>query len=103
MAGDINNFADEEEAGNVAGFHGFAGKFIGVHTAGGDFSFLITFRTCRSDDPFMKLMLEMLERLIGPIGRSVELEPAGGKTAGKNSLQGRTRGSEIADFAEAQG
>jgi hypothetical protein len=78
MAGDIHNFADKEEAGNFAGFHGFAGKFIGVHTTGGDFGFLITFSTRRSDDPFMDLTLEILERLLGPIGWSVEIEPAGG-------------------------
>lgn len=33
MAGDIHYFANKEETGELAGFHGFVGKFVGVHTA----------------------------------------------------------------------
>src|SRR5438105_5904839 len=38
MAGDIHDFANKEKTGDFAGFHSFARKFIGVHTAGGAMS-----------------------------------------------------------------
>ena len=103
MAGDIHDFANKEETGDFAAFHGFAGKFIGVHTAGGDFGFFITFGSCRSDDPFVNLTLESFERLIRPLGWSVEIEPAHGKTLRENSLQLGAHGRDIPDFALAQG
>ena len=43
VAGDVDNFADEEEAGDFARFHGFAGEFVGVDAAGGDFGFFVAF------------------------------------------------------------
>ena len=64
MAGDIHDFANKEETGDFAGFHGFAVKFIGVHTADSDFGFFITFGSCRCDDSFVNLTLESFERLI---------------------------------------
>ena len=66
MAGDIHYFANKEETGDFAGFHGFAGKFVGVHTDGGRFGFSY---------PFVNLTLESFERLIRPIGWSVQVEP----------------------------
>ena len=99
MAGDIHDFTYKEEPGDVTRFHGFAGKFIGVHTAGGDFGFFITFGSCRCDDPFVNLTLESFERLIRPIGWSVEIKPAHGKTVRENSLQRGAHGRDIADFA----
>jgi hypothetical protein len=89
MSGHVHNFANKEETGDSAGFHGFAGKFIGVHTAGGDFGFVITFSSCRRDDPFVNLALESFERWIRPIGWSMEIEPARGKTVRLRTLPRR--------------
>jgi hypothetical protein len=99
MAGDIHDLTNKEEPGDFAAFHGFAGKFIGVHTAGGDFGFFIAFGSCRNDDPFVKLTLESFERLIRPIDWGVEIEPSHGKAVRENSLQRGPHGRDIADFA----
>src|SRR5271170_1370732 len=51
MAGDVDDFADEEKAGNETGFHGFTGEFARVDTAGSDFCFFVAFRSCGRDAP----------------------------------------------------
>src|SRR5208337_4660552 len=51
VAGDVNDFADEEEAGDFARFHGFAGEFVGVNAADGDFGFVEAFGGGGSEGP----------------------------------------------------
>jgi hypothetical protein len=51
VAGDVNDFADEEEAGDEGGFHGFTGEFAGVDAAGGDFGFFVAFGGSGRDRP----------------------------------------------------
>ena len=43
MAGYVDDFADEEQATDLAAFHGLGGEFIRVYAAGGDFGFVIAF------------------------------------------------------------
>ena len=72
VAGDVDNLTDEEEAGNETRFHGFAGEFVGVHAAGGDFGFFVAFRASRNKCPIVKLLFESSEGGIGVVGRGVE-------------------------------
>ncbi len=96
VAGDVDDFADEEESGDVAGFHGFAGELASVDTACCDFGFFIAFGSGGSDGPGMELLFESGERGIVEGGRGVEFEPAGGKSFGKKFLEGVAGGGEIA-------
>ncbi len=66
VAGDVDDFADEEEAGNFAGFHGFAGEFGGVHAAGGDFGFFVAFGPGGVDGPGVQFPFEGIESDVGP-------------------------------------
>ena len=95
MSSNVDDFADEEEAGNESGFHGLAGKFPGVDTAGGDFGFFIAFRVRRNERPVVQLLFERSERRIGVVGRRVEFKPALGKTVGKKLLEDFASGGEI--------
>src|SRR5579871_2927870 len=52
MAGHIDYFADEEQAGNFLALHGFRGEFAGVD-AGGDFSLFISFGAGGVHSPIM--------------------------------------------------
>jgi hypothetical protein len=102
VAGDVNDFADEEETGNMAGFHGFAGEFAGVHAAGGDFGFFVAFGGSGREDPGVELLFESGEGGIGEGGGSVEFEPARGETIGKKFLEGFAGGGEIAVAGRAK-
>jgi len=71
VAGYVDDFADEEEAGDFAGFHGFAGEFGGVHAAGGDFGFFVAFGAGWADGPGMQFSFEILESKVGPRFRRI--------------------------------
>ena len=64
-ARDIYDFADEIEAGDFAGFHGFGVEFVGVDAAGGDFGFFVAFGAGGMDGPGVKLFFQISEGLIG--------------------------------------
>jgi hypothetical protein len=66
VAGDVDYFSDEEEAGDFAGFHGFAGEFGGVHAAGGDFGFFVAFGAGGADGPGVEFFFEGVESGVGP-------------------------------------
>ena len=51
MTGDVDNFPDEEEAGDLAALHRFRGQFVRVHAAGGDFGFFEALGSGRSNGP----------------------------------------------------
>lgn len=53
LTGDVDNFADEEQAGDEARFHGFTRKLAGVDAASGDFGFGVTFGIGWTDGPVM--------------------------------------------------
>ena len=89
VAGDVDDFADEEESGDVAGFHGFAGELASVDTACCDFGFFIAFGSGGSDGPGMELLFESGERGIVEGGRGVEFEPAGGEIVWEEIPGGR--------------
>jgi len=95
MAGDVDDFADEEKAAEIAGFHGFAGEFASVDAAGGDFGFLVAFGGGGGNGPGVELLFESGERGIVEGGRRVEFEPTGGKTLREEFLKDVADGGEI--------
>jgi hypothetical protein len=96
VAGYVNDFADEEEAGDEGGFHGFAGEFAGVDAAGGDFGFFVAFGGGGRDRPGMQKFFESIEGRIGVTRGCVEFEPAFGEAIGKKLLEGLARRGWIA-------
>ena len=96
MAGDVDDFADEEKAPNAAGFHGFAGEFASVDSASSNFGFLITFRRGRNERPSVELLLKCGNGGIRVIGRRVEFEPELGQALGEKLLEGPVGSGEIA-------
>lgn len=96
LAGDVDDFANEEQTSSQARFHGFAGKFAGVDPAGGDFGFDVAFRVGRTDRPIVQLSFESSERGIGVVGRGVEVKPAIRKAIGQKLLESFARGGFIA-------
>ena len=96
MSSNVDDFADEEEAGNESGFHGLAGEFAGIDTAGGDFRFRVAFRIRGNERPVVQLLFERSERRIGVVGQRMEFKPTLGKTVGKKLLEEFASGGEIA-------
>ena len=102
VAGDVDDFADEKEAGDFAGFHGFAGEFGGVYTAGGDFGFFVAFGAGGDDGPVVELAFEFFEGGIGERGRRVEVEPADGEAIGQEALESGASGGKGASAGVAE-
>ena len=103
VAGDVDDFADEKEAGHFAAFHGFAGEFVGVDAAGGHFGFFVAFRVGRNDDPFVQIAFEPVQCFVGPRGRGVYVEPALGKAFRKNANEGVASGGDVSGLSFANG
>ena len=84
VAGDVDDFADEEQAGNFAAFHGFGGEFVGVDAAAGDFGFFVAFGACGHEAPGMHLLLE-----IGEVRRSSRSAACDARASGRRGELGR--------------
>jgi len=96
MASDIDDFADEEEAGDAAGFHGFARELARVHSAGGDFGFFVAFGGGGDESPGVELLFESSERGIGVSARGMKFEPPRGEALGEKFLKRVAGSGEIA-------
>ena len=103
LAGDVDDFPDEKQAGDQARFHGFTGQFAGVDAAGGDFGFGIAFGVHGKDSPVMQLLFEGGEGGIGVIGQGVELQPAVGEPIGQKLLKAFAHGGQVAARGGAEG
>ena len=88
VAGDVDDFADEEEAGDFAGLHGFAGEFVGVDATGGYFGFLKAFGARGADFPGVQFPFERFEGGVRPGLWRVVLQPAFGEALGQKFLKG---------------
>jgi len=82
VAGDVDDFADEEEAEDFAGFHGFAGEFSSVDAAGGDFGLFVTLGAGGLDLPRVQFSFERIQSGVGPGFRPMEFQPAFCEAAG---------------------
>lgn len=105
VTGDINDFADKEQTRHFAGFHGFAGEFAGVHAAGSDFGFFVTFSAGRGERPRMELPFESANGRVCIAARRMEFKPARGDTIGKKFLECFADSYKVAagGFAEGSG
>src|SRR5579871_954505 len=105
VAGDVDNLADEKEAGDIVGLHGFAGKTGGVDAAGGDFGFLVALGARGRYGPGVNCFLERSKTKICVIRWLVNFEPASGEAVGKNLVERGMHNREIAmrRFAKFRG
>ena len=85
MAGDVNDFTDEEQAGHFAALHGLSRKLVCVHASRGDFSSRVFFETIRvvSSRPSLA-------------GGRVSSEGAGQLDVGRRVLDYRDRSTGVA-------
>ena len=67
VAGDVDDFANEKEAGDFTALHGFGREFVGIDAAGGDFGFLVALGARGKDGPGVCLFFEISEGLIRPL------------------------------------
>ena len=102
VAGDVDDFADEEEAGDATGFHGFAGEFASVHAAARNFRFFVAFGEGGGDLPRVKLPFESGEGGIRVGARGVEFQPTCGEALREKFLEGVAGGGEIAAGGSAK-
>src|SRR5271157_5347709 len=103
VAGDVNDFADEEETGNFAGLHGFAGEFVGVYAADGDFGLLKAFSSCGCEGPSLYVLFESGQRGIRPGAGRVVVQPCFCQAFGEELLEGFFCGGQIARACFADG
>ena len=105
VTGDVDDFADEEQSADFTGFHGFAGQFGRVHTAGGDFGFVVAFGTGGMDGPGMEFPFECIKSGVGKGFRRVELEPALDEAFRKEYVEGFFGDGEVAcpGYADCRG
>ena len=88
LAGDVNDFTDEEEAGDFAAFHRFTGEFVGVYAADGDFGLLEAFRGGGRERPGVHLCFEGGERGIRPGAGRIVVQPGFRESFGEKLLEG---------------
>lgn len=66
VAGDVDDFSDEVEAGDGAALHGLRGEHGGADAAGGDFGLLIAFGSGWREGEVVQTALQLVEGGIGP-------------------------------------
>ena len=104
-AGDVNDFADEEEARGEFAFEGAGVEFVGGDAAGGDFGFLEAFGAGGGDGPGVKVGFECGDAVVGPVAGTllrVEFDPAFGEACGKSDAESGVGGVPVAAGACVQ-
>jgi len=92
-ASDVDDFADEVEAGDETALHAAGVERLGVYAAGGDFGFVVPFGAGGRDAPVVESVFHrgkngVGERAglgVGGVGAGVESAPAVGEAAGDDS------------------
>ena len=103
-AGDVDDFADEEEAGDDAALQGAGVERVGVDAAGGDFGFVVAFGAGGREAPGVELAFHFGEGGVGQtaglgvggMGSGVEGAPAIGHAAGHDGAEFLCGGGEVA-------
>ncbi len=100
-AGDVDDFADEEESSHAAGLHGSGVEFGGVNSAGGDFGFAVAFGAGGEDAPGVELGFQggdgdVGEGALGGVRRKVTGEEAVGPAGGEEGAEGGLSGGVVA-------
>jgi hypothetical protein len=94
VSGYIHHFSDEKQAGRLSTFHGFSGEFIGIDASDRDLGLGVTFRAHGKHRPCVDLALPFAKRSVGPGGRTMRIQPAGGQTSGESFLQFGSQGND---------
>src|SRR5579872_1189442 len=87
MPSDVDDFANEEKAGNFFRFHCFGGEFIRVNATCGDFGFFISLGAGWSQRPGMELAIEIFQSEVRPRFWCVKFEPPIRQTIWKSLTQ----------------
>ena len=80
MTGDVDDFADEVEAGDIQTFHGLCGEGVGRDAARGDFCLFEAFGAGGVEGPGVELTLELIEGVVGPVGGGGQVQETVGET-----------------------
>ncbi len=103
-AGDVDDFADEVEAGDDAALQGAGVEGVGVDSADGDLGLGVAFGAGGCDTPIVQAAFDIEERGVGEgagfgfrgVGAGVERAPAVGHTPGHDGTQSLSDGGEVA-------
>ncbi len=95
VAGDVDGFADYEEPGDGAGFHGAGVEVIGVDAAGGDFRLFEALRAYGVELPAAESALGGFEGGVGPAVGGGNLGKVMGKTLGKDGAERLRKGGVV--------
>ena len=102
MAGDVDDFSYEEEAGDAA-LHCLGGELGGVNASGGDFGLGVAFGGFWRDGPVMPAIFPGFEGVVGPAGGRVEVEQAVGEALREDGAQVGAERGQIAVSGRIQG
>ena len=83
VAGDVDDFSDEEEAGDMAGLHGAGLQVAAVDAASGDFGLQVAFGAGGMEGVVVEVLFAGLEGGVGPAGGDGD----GGEMVGKAGLE----------------
>ena len=96
MAGDIDGFADEEEAGGIAGFEGAGVEIGGIDAARGDFGFFKSLGADGMKLPAAQAALRGFELGVAPAIRLRNLNDAVPEPLRQCGAKGVAEGSGVA-------
>jgi hypothetical protein len=103
VAGDVHDFADEVESGDIARLHGLGGEGVGADATCGDFCFVVALGAGWGEGPCVEAALEFVEGVIGRVGWWGGFEEAVGEAGWEFGSKGGFGGVEVAagvGFAE---
>ena len=96
VAGDVDDFADEVEAGHAAALHGLCGKRAGADAACGNFGFVVALGAAGREGEGVQPAFQFIKCVIRPaFGRGDFAEPVG-QTRGQMRTEGGLERSPVA-------
>ncbi len=102
VAGDVDGFADDKEAGDGAGFHGAGVEVGGVDAAGGDFSLFESLRADGVELTAAELAFAGFKGGVGPTGRRGDFGQVIGEALRKCGPQSLSEGGFVAAGARLE-
>ena len=102
LASDVDDFSDEEQAGDFAGLHGAGMQFVGVDAASSDLGFSVALGFFRFHFPVVEIAFGFGKDAGGVAREWVRFQPSIRQTAGHNFTQQRFPGRLITHVAPPQ-
>ncbi len=104
LAGYVDYFSDEIEAGDGAALHGLRGECGGADAAGGDFGLLVAFGSGGREGEAVQTALQVIEGGVGPVRWRSQFSQLVGEAGGQRDAQRRfERGEITAGVGRAEG